>query len=91
MDSLFAESAMPQSPDPLGVPLPPHDAQAGGQATIRLLFLTALLDVVADLGTRIDPVLREHGFSRSQLDSPYERVSLHRYVALIEHVATRFQ
>lgn len=61
-----------------------------GHATIRLLFLTALLDAVADLGPRIDPVLREHGFSRSQLDSPYERVPLHRYVALIEHTAARF-
>jgi AraC-like DNA-binding protein len=90
MDSRFAESAMPQSLDPLP-DNPPQDAPSGGgQATIRLMFLTALLDVVADLGTRIDPVLREHGFSRAQLDSPYERVSLHRYVALIEHVAKRF-
>ncbi|WP_066518554.1 AraC family transcriptional regulator [Sphingobium cloacae] len=69
-----------------------HAVPAGnGQATIRLLFLTALLEAVSDLGTRIDPVLREHGFSRSQLDRPYERVPLHGYVALIEHVATRFQ
>jgi len=84
---------MPALPDPLRDPSPsPADAcDTGGRATIRLLFLTALLDAVSDLGTRIDPVLREHGFSRSQLDRPYERVPLHRYVALIEHVAARFQ
>jgi AraC-like DNA-binding protein len=93
MDALFAESAMPQFPDPLRdtAPPPAEVPFGGGQATIRLLFLTALLDVVSDLGARIDPVLREHGFSRSQLDRPYERVPLHRYVALIEHVAARFQ
>ncbi|QKS02207.1 AraC family transcriptional regulator [Sphingomonas sp. CL5.1] len=63
---------------------------AGEQASIRLLFLTALIDALPEAGARIDPLLREHGFSRAQLASPYERAPLHRYVALLEHAALKF-
>jgi len=59
--------------------------------TIRLLFLKALLDVLADVGKRIDPLLREHGMFRSQLETPYDFVPLHRYVALVEQAAVKFQ
>lgn len=62
----------------------------GGFGTIRLLFLTALLDALADVGKRIDPLLREHGMFRSQLDTPYDVVPLHRYVALVEAAAAKF-
>lgn len=68
-----------------------RDPARGGFGTIRLLFLTALLDALADLGKRIDPLLREHGMFRSQLDTPYDVVPLHRYVALVEHAADKFQ
>jgi AraC-like DNA-binding protein len=61
-----------------------------GQATIRLLFLTALLNALADVGKRIDPLLRDHGMFRAQLDTPYDHVPLHRYVALVEHAAAKF-
>jgi len=63
----------------------------GGLGTIRLLFLTALLNALADVGKRIDPLLREHGMFRSQLDTPYEVVPLHRYVSLVEHASDKFQ
>ena len=65
------------------------DAKAG-MGTIRLLFLKALLDALADLGKRIDPLLRDHGMFRSQLDTPYENVPLHRYVSLVEQAARKF-
>jgi len=58
--------------------------------TIRLLFLKALFDVLADVGKRIDPLLREHGMFRAQLETPYGVVPLHRYVALIEQAASKF-
>ncbi len=67
------------------------DAAKGGFGTIRLLFLTALLDALSDVGKQIDPLLREHGMFRSQLDTPYDVVPLHRYVALVEHAAAKFQ
>lgn len=68
-----------------------EDQYAGdGQATIRLLFLTALINALPDGGTRIDSLLREHGLVRSQLAAPYERVPLHRYITLIEHAAQKF-
>ena len=71
--------------------MPAEDGAAkAGQATIRLLFLTALLNALADVGKRIDPLLREHGMFRSQLDTPYDLVPLHRYVALVEHAAAKF-
>lgn len=60
------------------------------QGRIRLLFLTALFDALADVGKQIDPVLREHGMFRSQLDTPYEFVPLHRYVALLERASEKF-
>jgi len=66
------------------------EASKGGMGTIRLLFLTALLDALADLGKRIDPLLREHGIFRSQLETPYELLPLHRYVSLVEQAALRF-
>ena len=62
----------------------------GGFGTIRLMFLTPLLDALSDVGKRIDPLLREHGMFRSQLDTPYEVVPLHRYVALLEAAAAKF-
>lgn len=68
-----------------------NDAVRGGFGTIRLLFLKALLDALADVGKRIDPLLREHGMFRSQLETPYDVVPLHRYVALVEHSASKFQ
>ncbi|WP_049974410.1 AraC family transcriptional regulator [Azospirillum sp. B4] len=61
------------------------------QPTIRVLFLPALLNVLSDMDDRIDPLLREHGFFRAQLDKPYERVPLHRYVALLEQAAAKLQ
>lgn len=72
-------------------PAPPerNSTVTGNQPTIRALFLTALLNVLSDMDGRIDPLLREHGFFLSQLDTPYERVPLHRYVALLEHVAAK--
>jgi len=68
----------------------PGPLDEGGSATIRSLFLTALFNGLADLGSRIDPVLREYGFYRTQTATPYERVALRRYVSLLEHVASRF-
>jgi AraC-like DNA-binding protein len=59
------------------------------QATIRLLFLTALLDALSDGDARLDTLLREHGFSRSQIATPYERAPLHRYVALVERASEK--
>ncbi len=59
--------------------------------TIRLLFLTALLDALSDVGTRLDPLLRQHGIHRSQLSTPYDFIPLHRYVELIEQAAGKFQ
>lgn len=78
--------------------MPEHVAQSpgerapkGNQATIRLLFLSAMFSALEDVGRRIDPLLREHGMYRSQQDTPYERVPLHRYVALLESAATKFE
>lgn len=65
-------------------------ATKSSPATIRLLFLTALLNALADLGKRIDPLLRDHGMFRSQFETPYDHVPLHRYVALLEHAAAKF-
>tara|TARA_A100001391_G_scaffold119169_3_gene80976 strand:- start:6628 stop:7692 length:1065 start_codon:yes stop_codon:yes gene_type:complete len=62
----------------------------GGFGTIRLLFLAPLLDALADVGQRIDPLLREQGMFRAQLETPYEIVPLHRYVALLEAAAAKF-
>ncbi|MDG5493855.1 AraC family transcriptional regulator [Niveispirillum sp. BGYR6] len=67
----------------------PEHHNTGTPPTIRALFLTALLNVLSDMDGRIDPLLREHGFFLSQLDTPYERVPLHRYVALLEHAAAK--
>lgn len=69
----------------------PDDAAKASLGKIRLLFLTALLDALADVGKRIDPLLREHGMFRSQLETPYDFVPLHRYVALVERAAEKFQ
>ncbi|MEO5708108.1 MAG: AraC family transcriptional regulator ligand-binding domain-containing protein [Alteraurantiacibacter sp.] len=69
---------------------PLHPGKGSGIGTIRLLFLTALLDALADVGKRIDPLLREHGMFRSQLETPYDFVPLHRYVALVEQAAHKF-
>ncbi|RIV82601.1 AraC family transcriptional regulator [Aurantiacibacter xanthus] len=74
-------------------PLPSEDKAPKPKSefgTIRLMFLTPLLDVLSDVGKRIDPLLREHGMFRSQLETPYEVVPLHRYVALLETAAARF-
>lgn len=65
-------------------------ASSEGFGTIRLLFLTALIDVLADAGKRLDPLLREHGMFRSQLETPYEVVPLHRFVNLVEAASARF-
>lgn len=62
----------------------------GSQATIRLLFLSALFTALEDVGRRIDPLLRDHGMFHSQQETPYERVPLHRYVALLESAAAKF-
>ncbi|WP_237392263.1 AraC family transcriptional regulator [Aurantiacibacter rhizosphaerae] len=62
----------------------------GNLGMIRLLFLTAFFDALSDVGKQIDPLLREHGMFRSQLDTPYEFVPLHRYVALVESAAEKF-
>ncbi len=67
-----------------------RDAAKGNLGTIRLLFLGALIDALADVGKRIDPILREYGMFRSQMDTPYEFVPLHRYVALVEAAAEKF-
>ena len=74
-------------------PLPPEDKAPKPKSefgTIRLMFLTPLLDVLSDVGKRIDPLLREHGMFRSQLETPYDVVPLHRYVALLETAAAKF-
>ncbi|MEO8722001.1 MAG: AraC family transcriptional regulator ligand-binding domain-containing protein [Sphingobium sp.] len=68
----------------------PEVASKNNQATIRLLFLTALFTALEDVGRSIDPLLREHGMFRSQLDTPYDRIPLHRYVALLENASTKF-
>ena len=68
----------------------PDAMPKNGQATIRLLFLTALLNALEDVGKSIDPLLREHGMFRSQLETPYERVPLHRYVTLLESASVKF-
>ena len=60
------------------------------QATIRTLYLTALLvDALSDQGHQVDVLLREYGFYRNQTATPYERVPLHRYVSLLEHAGPR--
>lgn len=79
----------PETPEG-DLPSSDGDVARGGFGTIRLLFLTALLDAMADVGKRIDPLLREHGMFRAQLETPYEMVPLHRYVALIQATAARF-
>ncbi len=66
-------------------------AETGEQATIRLLFLQALCNAVPPGDGRMDTLLREHGFYRSQLNTPYERAPLHRYIALLEHAAERLK
>lgn len=70
--------------------IPEIEPARSGTGTIRLLFLKALLDALADTGKRVDPLLREHGMFRSQLDTPYDFVPLHRYVALVEQAALKF-
>lgn len=65
-------------------------ANGGERATIRLLFVSALINALPDVRSRMEPLLRDHGFLLSQLATPYERAPLHRYVALIEHAAERF-
>ncbi len=59
------------------------------QPTIRLLFLTALVNALP-YDSRIDSLLREHGLARSQLTTPYEKVPLHRYISLVESAAEKF-
>lgn len=61
----------------------------GEQATIRLLFLTALINALSDNDVRLEPLLREHGFFKSQIATPYERAPLHRYVALLERTSEK--
>ncbi len=67
--------------------MPPDE---GCSATIRSLFLTALINALPDVASQIDSVLREYGFYRTQTSTPYERVALRRYVSLLEHAAERF-
>ncbi len=67
----------------------PEISGGGKQATIRHLFLTAYLNVLPDTDPRVDTLLREHGFFRSQLASPYERAPLHRYIALLEQTSEK--
>ena len=62
-----------------------------GQATIRLLFLTALFEVMSDSDRVVDTLLRDHGFARAQAATPYERAPLHRYVALLEAASERLK
>lgn len=70
---------------------PPQQGSGEGEpATIRLLFLNALLNALSDADVRMEPLLRAHGFYTSQLASPYERAPLHRYIALIEEAADKF-
>jgi AraC-like DNA-binding protein len=65
-------------------------AGQGEQATIRLLFLTALVNALSATDNRIEPLLRDHGFFTAQMATPFDRAPLHRYVALIEHAADKF-
>ncbi|MDO7835553.1 AraC family transcriptional regulator ligand-binding domain-containing protein [Sphingobium sp. HBC34] len=69
----------------------PHDGRGGEeQATIRLLFLNAFFNALPDVADgRMEPLLREHGFFRSQLGTPYERAPLHRYIALVENASEK--
>ncbi len=60
-----------------------------GQATIRLLFLTALVNALPR-DSRTDSLLREHGLTRSLLSTPYEKAPLHRYISLVESAAEKF-
>lgn len=93
MRPVMADPDLPPSglaADHAAAGLPPDIAGRAGQATIRLLFLTALFNALEDVGKRIDPLLREHGMFRAQLETPYETVPLHRYVALLEAAAARF-
>lgn len=62
----------------------------GGRATIRTLYLSALVNALSDQGHQVDALLREYGFYRTQTSTPYERVPLHRYVSLLEHAAQKF-
>lgn len=59
-------------------------------ATIRSLFLTALVNVLSGEAHQVDPLLREYGFYRTQTATPYERVALRRYVSLLEHASEKF-
>jgi len=68
----------------------PDNSDKGDLGKIRLMFLTALFDALSDVGKQIDPLLREHGMFRAQLNTPYEFVPLHRYVALVESAARKF-
>ncbi|WP_168601290.1 AraC family transcriptional regulator [Novosphingobium sp. SG707] len=63
----------------------------GSQATIRMLFLVALFSALEDVGKRIDPLLRDYGMFREQLETPYDFVPLHRYIGLLEAAAQKFQ
>jgi len=59
-------------------------------ATIRTLFLAAVANELPGRKEEIDALLEEHGFFRSQMTSPYERVPLHRYISLLESAAVKF-
>lgn len=67
-----------------------HQMRVGEEpATIRQLFLTAFFNALPSNDTRVETLLREHGFFRSQLTAPYERAPLHSYIALLEHAAEK--
>lgn len=68
----------------------PHTSthlQDGGKATIRALFLEPVVNELMRLHAPIDSILSRHGFSRADLRSPYERVSLRLYIELMEDAA----
>lgn len=57
------------------------------RATIRALFLEPIVNELVRLRVPADDILSRHGFSRADLRSPYSRVSLRRYIELMEDAA----
>jgi len=68
---------------------PPGPSGSGESSTIRAFFIAPLVRALDSSGVPVDSFLRGYGLSAAQLTSLYERVPLHKYVALAEAAATR--
>ncbi|WP_319532327.1 AraC family transcriptional regulator ligand-binding domain-containing protein [uncultured Cohaesibacter sp.] len=59
-----------------------------GLPSIRASVLLPLVQQIDDTWGKGDILLALHGILRSQLEDPYARVSISRYIALFEDAAT---